>query len=36
MVCSDIVQSSFASIVDLEMTRVVDGDFVKVLSRTDE
>ena len=27
LVSSDIVQSPFASIVDLEMTRVVDGDF---------
>jgi glyceraldehyde 3-phosphate dehydrogenase len=32
IVSSDIVQSSFASIVDLEMTRVVDGDLVKVLA----
>ena len=32
MVSSDIIQSSFASIVDLEMTRVVDGDLVKILS----
>ena len=32
LVSSDIVQSSFASIVDLEMTRVVDGDLVKILA----
>ena len=30
LVSSDIVQSPFAAIVDLEMTRVVDGDLVKV------
>jgi len=32
LVSSDIVQSSFAAIVDLDMTRVVDGDLVKVMS----
>ena len=32
LVSSDIVGSSFAAIVDLEMTRVVDGDLVKVLA----
>ncbi len=32
LVSSDIVKSSFAAIVDLEMTRVVDGDLVKVLA----
>ena len=32
LVSSDIVQSPFASIVDLEMTRVVDGDLVKILA----
>jgi glyceraldehyde 3-phosphate dehydrogenase len=32
IVSSDIVQSSFASVVDLEMTRVVDGDLVKILA----
>jgi glyceraldehyde 3-phosphate dehydrogenase len=32
LVSSDIVKSSFASIVDLEMTRVVDGNLVKVLA----
>jgi glyceraldehyde 3-phosphate dehydrogenase len=32
LVSSDIVRSSFATIVDLEMTRVVDGDLVKVLA----
>jgi len=32
LVSSDIVKSSFAAIVDLEMTRVVDDDLVKVLA----
>ena len=32
LVSSDIVQSSFASIIDLEMTRVVDGDLVKIMA----
>jgi glyceraldehyde 3-phosphate dehydrogenase len=32
LVSSDIIQSSFATIVDLEMTRVVDGDLVKVMA----
>ena len=32
LVSSDIIQSPFASIVDLEMTRVVDGDLVKILA----
>lgn len=32
LVSSDIVQSPFASIIDLEMTRVVDGDLVKILA----
>ena len=32
LVSSDIVQSSFASVVDAEMTRVVDGDLVKILA----
>lgn len=32
LVSSDIIQSSFASVVDLEMTRVVDGDLVKVMA----
>jgi glyceraldehyde 3-phosphate dehydrogenase len=32
LVSSDVVQSTFASIVDLEMTRVVDGDLVKILA----
>jgi len=31
LVSSDIVQSPFASIVDLEMTRVVDKDLVKIM-----
>ena len=32
LVSSDIVKNSFAAIVDLEMTRVVDGDLVKILA----
>jgi glyceraldehyde 3-phosphate dehydrogenase len=32
LVSSDIIQSPFASIVDAEMTRVVDGDLVKVMA----
>ena len=32
LVSSDIHHSPFASIVDLEMTRVVDGDLVKILA----
>ncbi|MHB8068099.1 MAG: type I glyceraldehyde-3-phosphate dehydrogenase [Desulfobaccales bacterium] len=32
LVSSDIIQDSRASIVDLEMTQVVDGDLVKILS----
>jgi glyceraldehyde 3-phosphate dehydrogenase len=32
LVSSDIIKDSRASIVDLEMTQVVDGDLVKVLS----
>ena len=32
LVSSDIVQSSFAAIVDSEMTRVVDGDLVKIMA----
>jgi glyceraldehyde 3-phosphate dehydrogenase len=32
LVSSDIVQSSFATVVDLEMTRVVDGDLVKIMA----
>ncbi len=32
LVSSDIIKSPFAAIVDLEMTRVVDGDLVKVMS----
>jgi glyceraldehyde 3-phosphate dehydrogenase len=32
LVSSDIVKSSFAAIVDLDMTRVVDGDLVKVMA----
>lgn len=32
LVSSDIIQNSFATIVDGEMTRVVDNDLVKILS----
>jgi glyceraldehyde 3-phosphate dehydrogenase len=32
LVSSDIIQSPFAAVVDLEMTRVVDGDLVKVMA----
>jgi glyceraldehyde 3-phosphate dehydrogenase len=32
LVSSDIIKNSFAAIVDLEMTRVVDGDLVKILA----
>lgn len=32
IVSSDIIGSEFSAIVDLPMTRVVDGDFVKVLA----
>ena len=32
LVSSDIVQSPFACVVDLQMTRVVDGDLVKVMA----
>jgi glyceraldehyde 3-phosphate dehydrogenase len=32
LVSSDIIQSAFASIVDAEMTRVVDGDLCKVMA----
>ncbi len=32
LVSSDIIQSSFAAIIDLEMTKVVDGDLVKILA----
>ena len=32
VVSTDIIKSSFAAIVDLEMTRVVDGDLVKVMA----
>jgi len=32
LVSSDIIQSPFATTIDLEMTRVVDGDLVKVMA----
>lgn len=32
LVSSDIIQSTFASVVDTEMTRVVDGDLCKVMA----
>ena len=32
VVSTDIIKSPFAAVVDLEMTRVVDGDLVKVMA----
>jgi len=32
LVSTDIIQSTFASIIDMEMTRVVDGDLCKILA----
>ncbi|MEH0152769.1 type I glyceraldehyde-3-phosphate dehydrogenase [Limibacter armeniacum] len=32
LVSSDIIKSTFASTIDLQMTRVVDGDLVKVMA----
>jgi glyceraldehyde 3-phosphate dehydrogenase len=32
LVSSDIVQSPFATVVDLQLTRVVDGDLVKIMA----
>jgi glyceraldehyde 3-phosphate dehydrogenase len=32
VVSSDFIKSNFSSVVDLGMTRVVDGDFVKVMA----
>ena len=32
LVSTDIIKSPFAAVVDLEMTRVVDGDLVKVMA----
>jgi len=32
LVSSDIIQNPFASIIDLQMTRVVDGDLVKIMA----
>ena len=32
VVSSDIVKSNFASTIDLNMTRVVDGDLLKVMT----
>ena len=32
LVSSDIVKSPFAAVVDTEMTRVVDGDLVKIMA----
>lgn len=32
LVSSDIIQSPYAAVVDLDMTRVVDGDLVKVMA----
>ena len=32
LVSTDIIKSDYAAIIDLEMTRVVDGDLVKIMS----
>lgn len=32
LVSTDIIQSSFATVVDADMTRVVDGDLVKIMA----
>jgi len=32
IVSTDIIQSTYAAVVDLEMTRVVDGDLVKIMA----
>jgi glyceraldehyde 3-phosphate dehydrogenase len=32
IVSSDIIQESYASILDLSLTQVVDGDLIKVMS----
>jgi glyceraldehyde 3-phosphate dehydrogenase len=32
LVSTDIIQSPYAAIIDMEMTRVVDGDLVKILA----
>ncbi|HEU5148015.1 MAG TPA: type I glyceraldehyde-3-phosphate dehydrogenase, partial [Chryseosolibacter sp.] len=32
LVSSDIIKSAFASVVDTKMTRVVDGDLVKIMA----
>jgi glyceraldehyde 3-phosphate dehydrogenase len=32
LVSTDIIKNSFATIIDMEMTRVVDGDLVKVMA----
>jgi glyceraldehyde 3-phosphate dehydrogenase len=32
LVSSDIIKSNYSAVVDLEMTRVVDGDLVKILA----
>ena len=32
LVSTDIIQSPFAAVVDSEMTRVVDGDLVKIMA----
>lgn len=32
LVSTDIIQSTFAATIDMEMTRVVDGDLVKILA----
>lgn len=32
LVSSDIIKNTFASVVDLQMTRVVDGDLIKIMA----
>ena len=32
LVSTDIIQSTFAAIIDMEMTRVVDGDLCKIMA----
>ena len=32
VVSSDFIKSSYSAVVDLSMTKVVDGDFVKVIA----
>jgi glyceraldehyde 3-phosphate dehydrogenase len=32
LVSTDIIQSPYAAVVDLDMTRIVDGDLVKIMA----